>query len=445
MKKLILLFAVLYSTTTYSQLDAILGDTLSKTLEKYCDQLNVRSAVAAVTFPDGSTWEGAYGHCGNQPTTNEMLFEAGSNTKTMVAAITLLLEEEGKISIDDTLYHYLQPIKNVGNGITIKQLLNHTSGLFSYTSHPDFFTYINSNWNLFTSIDSTLEWFVDTPLYQPGSKWEYCNTNYLLLGKLIEHIEGKPLHEVMRNRLFTPNELDDSYLAFYENHNGIHTGSWFGSSYDPNPSESFMSMAWAAGGVICTAADLAKWAKVLYGGDVLSTTSYNKMIQLHPDGFGEGYGLGMAEWEYRGRKYYGHGGTTIQNSEMKYSVESDFSVVVVVNQSGFYQQPSVIQNKLIDIIEYHQKNFLSVAENTSLKDDIQVYPLPSSDFVKITSRSQRPMTSLSVFNASGQLVYSKNNPSASETLYKSELGTGMYFVKIQDIDGGITSKKIIFN
>src|SRR5690606_17409078 len=126
---------------------------------------NIKSAVAAVRFDDGSTWESARGNSDSAPTNENHLFEMGSNTKTMVAAIILQMQEEGKLLITDSIYQYIDTIANVSPSITIKHLLNHTSGIYDYTSDPDFADLVNNNLFLHIPPDTILANYVKAPLF----------------------------------------------------------------------------------------------------------------------------------------------------------------------------------------------------------------------------------------------------------------------------------------
>ena len=118
-----------------------LSDTLTKRLALLKQQQNVKSISAAVYFPDGSIWESAEGQLGNTgPLTIDHLMEMGSNTKTFVAAILLQRQEEGLLSLEDTIYQYINKLPHVPSGISIRQVLNHTSGIYDYTTHPRFAT-----------------------------------------------------------------------------------------------------------------------------------------------------------------------------------------------------------------------------------------------------------------------------------------------------------------
>ena len=218
MKNLLLsLIAIVLVLITNGQtLSENLSDTLTKRLAQLKQQQNVKSISSAVYFPDGSIWESSKGQLGNTgPLTTDHLMEMGSNTKTFVAAILLQMQEEGLLSLEDTIYQYINKLPHVPSGISIRQVLNHTSGIYDYTTHPRFATKINNNPIIVIPPDSLFN-FMDEPLFPVGSSWSYCNTGYVIAGLIIEAVDGKPFHESLRDRLLTPLGLQNTYLDVYE-------------------------------------------------------------------------------------------------------------------------------------------------------------------------------------------------------------------------------------
>ena len=418
-----------------AQLNLKYKTLLDQKFNDRAELLRLKGVAAAVVFPDGSVWSGAYGNYGEESLTTDVLFEIGSNTKTMVAATILLLEEDNKLSLSDTLYKYLTPLDNISYGITVEQLLNHTSGLYNYTNHPDFGAYVNSNWGSTVTPEEVLRRFVDAPEAKPGEGWAYSNTNYVLLGQLIEKIEGKPLNEVFRERLYIPLGLEDTYFAFYDSYTDIYPGTWLSNgTYLAEPGKAFMTAAWAAGAVISTPEDLAIWAHKLYGGDLLSPSSYQKMNTTIPLGTDISYGLGMFRDVYKGKEYLGHGGTTLQNSEMQYSTERDFSVATIVIEQGKANQANIIQNHLIDVVE-REIWLLSTPNETAKKFDFSLYPNPARGQMTISTNSPNSQL-LSIQNAVGEEVYTEFIQQIT-SLDVRQLSKGYYFAILTDEVSGL--------
>lgn len=445
-----LIVILLWSSTLTAQMSVQYVDTLEQTLTRLATENNLKGVASAVVFPDGSTWTEATGNHGTETLRTDMLFDIGSNTKSMVAAIILLLEEEGALSVDDTLYKFISPIEHVPHGITLKQLLLQRSGVSQYTRHPNFIGTLFSDRDHFWHPDSLLANFMAPPNFQAGTRWQYSNTNYLLLGKVIEAVEGIPFNQVLKNRLFSPLSLDSSYLDTYDTYTLKKTGYfWHTGQYFNDGFVSLMSATWAAGGVVSTPNDFASWCHQLCRGDVLSASSMDKMRTGHDFGGGNIYGMGIEEIQYKGKPYLMHGGTTMQNSEMHYSLESDFSVVTMDLDQGKDQETLKLQEALIDILEYaaNQQPPVSVVEHEKL-GQVNAYPNPSQQSMTVqfpsNSNSNTKENSIEIYSISGQLVTQQSGYQHEIQLNRSEIGNGLYILKAYQNRKLLSSQKIVF-
>lgn len=445
------LFAGLHSVN--AQMNLQYADTLRQVLEQCQLDEDMNGAAAAVVFSDGSVWSGSSGKYGTSTLNTDLLYDIGSNTKSMVAALILLLEEEGSLSIEDTLYQFIAPVQNVPNGITLKQLMNHRSGVFSYTSHPNFANTVFNDETRFLHPDTILANFVSAPEFNAGSSWEYSNTNYILLGKVIEAVEQKPLNEAFKARLFEPFGLQNTYLDQYDSYTQTKTGSWISANnYYGDNFISFMSSAWAAGGVVATPEDFAHWAHKLGRGDILSDSSMVKMRTGTALSGGATYGLGMFERQINGKTFLGHGGTTLQNSEMEYSLEDDFSVVVMNIDDGFYAEARRMQLKLIALAEFIEENHVedtatSISETVTQKIEVSTFPNPSNAQMTIQLEASASLGALrlEIRDITGRIVHQQAMISETMTLYKSDIGGGVYFASLYSNKGLVDSKRIIFH
>lgn len=444
-KRLVSTLCLVYACITLpAQMSKDYGTELDAALKERVDLLSVRGAAASVVFPDGSIWSSAEGTYGPNELTTDLLYEIGSNTKTMVAATILMLQQEGKLTIDDTLYSILQPLTNVSSDITIRQLLNHTSGLYDYTQHPDFFPFVNANWDAKIEVSRIFNRYMEPAPNAPGSRYAYCNTNYILLGMVIEKLEEKPIQEVLKKRISDPYGLNNTYLAFYDTYTDTHLGTWLSNgAYLADPGRAFLTGAWSAGAVISTPEDLALWAYELYSGAVLADSSFNQMTTTTDIGNGREAGLGMFTDTYKGKKYYGHGGLTLQSSEMQYSLERDFSVVTMVIEQNKSSQASLIQRKLIDIVD-RQLQLLSVSEHTLANVRVAIYPNPSHGAITIDIAHPNPVD-ITLTDMLGTVVYYSAN-SQKIRLERSGLKDGIYVVTITDpVNGHFTTRRIVMH
>ena len=226
----------------------------------------------------------------NQPDTK---FRIGSLTKQFTAALVLQLVEEGKIKLDGKITDYLPDYrKDTGDKVTIHQLLNHTSGIPSYTNRPDFFAEFSRDpYN----ITDFVKKFASGDLeYEPGSKYSYNNSGYSLLGAIIEKVTGKSYETVLTERIFKPLGMTNSG---YDNHAPLIQKR--ASGYEKRPSGYVnapyldMSLPYAAGSIYSTVEDLFKWDQALYQDKIISAE--NKKLMFTPGLGNYGYGIRITD------------------------------------------------------------------------------------------------------------------------------------------------------
>lgn len=220
-----------------------------------------------------------------EPTTT---YRIGSVAKQFTAVLVLKLVDRGKLSLSDSIDRYLRGLRPEWNAITIEQLLNHTSGLAR-----DFVQVARAAENL--PGDSLVAMAArDTLVSKPGTVYAYSNTGYMLLGVLIERVNGKPYGVVLRDEIAEP--LGLTSLGWCESMAGARAATGYIRSSDGKvspPIEQHVSQAIGAGAICSTAGDLAKWNQTLHGGRVLSAASYAAMTT--PRGAAKGrYGFGLA-------------------------------------------------------------------------------------------------------------------------------------------------------
>lgn len=274
--------------------------------------------VAAVGLADPDT--GAPLDCG-------MPFQIGSNTKMMTATVILQLMEEGRLSVDDLLSAHLPDMAARlpnGEAITLRQLLSHTAGVFSYTDNaPDGTPGLMEGDTTDPAAlvrPLTPEEAVDfvaahgTPYFAPGAEgeWAYSNTGYTLLGMIIERIEGAPVAEVFDRRIFQPLGMTDTFLWNDVPEAGFGLPrSWFAAPFDYETTDWNMSQGWAAGAVISTADDMHRFMAGLLGGALFEDAATLDLMEAGGPTTNAtllSYGLGLALKEGALR---GHGGQTL--------------------------------------------------------------------------------------------------------------------------------------
>ena len=281
------------------------------------------AALAAVTKADGSTVGVAVGK-GNLETGEAPPLDGeiriGSSTKTFTAVVIMQLVQEGKISLDEPIETYLPGLLR-GEGIdaskiTVRQLLQHTSGLPEYTDQTGHEDPV-ANRNNYYSPRDLLDFALKKPAdFAPGSQWKYSNTNYVILSLLAERVTHRPLAEQIAKRIIEPLGLNHTYYPNpgEEEIRGTHPHGYHRSSQGEleditrkDPSE-----AGGAGAIISTPSELNKFFQAVLDGTLLSQDSVAEMQKTVDTGgaLGNGYGLGLINYPLScGGSYWGHGGS----------------------------------------------------------------------------------------------------------------------------------------
>jgi len=346
-KLFLLITSGLILTSCLISEDKSLEQKLQIVLDKGIKKFKIRGVSAAIVFNYDSIWIGTSGVSHDNVTMKpDMLFSIGSITKNFVAALTLKLVEEGTLSLEDKLSEWLPPYPNVDSDITIRQLLNHTSGIYMFWNNDDLWDALKEDRNRIWTPEEVLE-YIKEPHFPAGESWRYSNTNFLLMGMIIEKATGTTLANGIKENLLKPNKLQNYYIWLADSipENQAHV---FGDNFQFGQSEmdltflpraSHESITYGSSGIVTTAPDLAKWCQALFEGEILSENSMNEMldfIDFRPQSNLKGYGLGVQKFRNAlsppGVKAIGHGGGNIGSTTyMVFLPGYHVSIVVMVN------------------------------------------------------------------------------------------------------------------
>jgi D-alanyl-D-alanine carboxypeptidase len=311
---------------------------LDSALEAWAAEPGHEGVSASVIFPDGTQWVGVGGVAGgNEPLREEQLIWIASITKTMTGAIVLQLADEGRLTLDDPVARWLPPRPNVDPSITLRQLLNHTSGLDNYTAGPSLGAAIAADPSKVFSSDELLA-FVGPPHFAPGARTEYSNTSFLVLGQVAEAVTGRSIVDLFHRRLWDPLQLREVFLPGYESPPGpVAPALGATGLVAPLDHMSVVSTGNSAFGLFANARAVARWGQGLFEGQVVSERMQQEMRTLVPAAGnipGEsGTGLGIRGYSYLGRRQYGHsGGASFGSSLLLYDPERHVTVAVLMNQ-----------------------------------------------------------------------------------------------------------------
>jgi D-alanyl-D-alanine carboxypeptidase len=304
----------------------------------------------AVRLADGSLYTGVAGDrqlSPRKPVDRDTVFAIASITKTFVTATVMQLVDEGRLSLDDRLSRFVPDFPNARN-ITIRQLLGHTSGLFDYFGNPAYARRVFAN-TARTWTPRQILRFVQAPVCAPGTCFRYSNTNFVLLGLVVEAVTGKDVSTVIRKRLLDPLGMEHTVFQPDEAtpRDAAHGHLWGGGAifYDQTgrsrvlPHQSASTVAWAAGAMASTPTDLATWASALYGGQVVSDEALAEMLTFRKR---DDYGLGTRTRDFAGHTAVGHlGGIRGYELAMWHFPDTGATIVVLTNRGLFSTDKTV--------------------------------------------------------------------------------------------------------
>jgi D-alanyl-D-alanine carboxypeptidase len=346
---------------------AIMKAHLQAELEAARVRLGIPGVSVTIIFRDGSSWTGTSGKAdvaGRVDVAADTAFALASVSKTYTAALILALAHDGVIDLDASARRYI-PEAVLDPRITIRQLLNHTSGLDDYFLHTPIDKALQADPDAFWSVKRTLK-YVGKPYFPPGRGWHYSNTNYLYLGLIAERVTGVPLATELRKRFFGPLDLERTWYQAVEKPIGplAHGYRFAGAKVTAAPIDlstkarvapfrSVITAAGGAGSIAATSSDAARWARLLYSGDALGPEMTAEMLagvaatsNYHPR---VPYGLGVQAFPIGGRLAVGHSGRLLGfRSAMRHLPDSGVTIAVLTNQSR--ADPGVIVADLLGIL-----------------------------------------------------------------------------------------------
>ncbi len=324
------------------EIDPQLATVFQTTLYQQRDALDAIGLSVAVSLPGGAVWSGATGinSVANDSLNVNQLMGIGSVTKTLTAACIMKLQEEGLLDIDDAISNYLPPYTNVNPDITIRQLLNHTSGVYNYSNNAALAVDLFMNPQTVWTAEEIIQQYVLSPVFEPGTSWEYSNTNYLLLGLIIESVTSQSYNIAIRERFFTPLGLSTFYLFPQEDIPLDVSHLWIDLYNNDNPVDidaqgisrnALFSTAFSSGALLATPSEVATWLHQLFEGNVLSSESLAAMQDWIETGDNKYYGLGLEMRSYGGKQIIGHVGSIGYRTEAYYSPDDHISIAVHTN------------------------------------------------------------------------------------------------------------------
>jgi D-alanyl-D-alanine carboxypeptidase len=298
----------------------------------------VPSASVAIVKDGKLAYVHAYGQARldpPMPAAPQMQYSIGSISKQFTAAAVLLLQQQGKLSIDDPVGKYLPDLTRA-NDVTLRMLLSHTSGYQDYWPED----YVMTSMMEPTTAQHILDVWGKKPLdFDPGTKWQYSNTNFVIAGRIVEQVSGQSLISFLQQKVFTPLDMTGVYNTDASRLPATDPTGYFRYALGPLRPAPKEGQGWmfAAGELAMPARDLALWDISLMDRSLLQTASYDEMFKEVPlkNGKGSGYGLGVFLGTRDGHRYIEHSGEVSGFvSENIVFPEDKASVTVLTNEDA---------------------------------------------------------------------------------------------------------------
>jgi CubicO group peptidase (beta-lactamase class C family) len=356
--------------------------------------------------------------------TPETVFHIASISKNILAAVVLQLVDEGKLRLDDDVTKYVPEAPTLGHQVTVRQLLNHTSGIYSFTSLPD----AANNERLELTHEQVLGLIKDKPFdFEPGTRWRYDNSAFYLAGMVVERVTKQEYGAYVREHVFKPLGMSSASLC-YARMVVPHLAS--GYEVDGGALVNAAFMTWKspfAGGAVCaTATDLAKWQAALDSGRVLTPSSLALMRTptTLADGTKIDYGLGTRLGSLDGHRVLGHTGSGGGYRTVLASFPDDhLTVAVLINTYDGSAPPADMAADIARAVFGLKKNVLL---------DL---PVPSAELAALTGKYDSDEAIAEIFARDGKLHFrileSQSEGvllSQAEKVYAIDENTEVHFV-----------------
>lgn len=441
------IFALLLTFTCFffpslAQFPTSLAESLQEQLDNSVGS-GLHGVSACVTLADGSEWHGTAGVNGvGNPITDTTLFHSASLTKSHVAACAMQLVEEGSLDLDAAWTTYVTEPLAVDDAITVGQLMTHTAGIADYLE-------VSGSAGLILD-EPTYSWtpeaiFEDaisaTPSFSPGTDFQYSNSNYVLLGMIIASVEGQPLAQSLRERIWEPIGLNHTYFGGFETLAGSEAGVWwnFGNGfndYSDIDQTSMLSFAYAAGNLVSTPNDQARFMDALLSGELVDPASLTTMQTWTSESFGSwtaGYGYGLHHASgVSGANVIGHDGYYSNMTSTYKHLDLGFTIATATNTNGPWNALFVsLYNEVLDAAVN------SVDENTSVPV-IWPGPNPTNGKIRIVGMEFDQVVWASDMAGNVQLLRAESD----SELDLSALSPGVYILRLEG-DQGLRQFRVI--
>jgi D-alanyl-D-alanine carboxypeptidase len=342
---------LLLAAQTVDTIDPALRGRIDRIASQVLEQTGVPSASVAIVKGDKLVYTHAYGsarlatdNTPAVPATADMRYSIGSISKQFTAAAILLLQQEGKLSLDDAVGKYI-PGLTQGDKVTIRQVLSHTSGYQDYWPEDYVMTPMLQPESSQQILDA---WGKKALDFEPGAKWQYSNTNYVIAGRIVEIVSGHPLMDFLVDRVFRPLGMHSVWNSDEAKLTQADATAYYRHALGPLRPAPKEGRGWmfAAGELAMTAHDLALWDESLISQSILSSESYKQMfteVKLN-DGTSTHYGLGVFVVDQNGHTIVEHSGEVSGFvSDNAVGVDEGVAIAVLTNQDAVGAASAIVK------------------------------------------------------------------------------------------------------
>ncbi|MFE9259020.1 serine hydrolase domain-containing protein [Streptomyces sp. NPDC006879] len=341
------------SESEFPALTPAVAAQLDAAVRKVMAQADIPGVTVGLWAPGKGSYVSTFGVSDKDtgaPMNPGMYTRIGSETKTFTVTAVLELVDENKIGLDDPIGTYIDGVPG-GDKITLRELAGMRSGLFNYSADPDFQQALSDNPRRHFPPQELLDYSFKHPVqFAPGTEFEYCNTNLILLGLLVEKVSGLPLGEFIERNILEPADLPHTVFPRGAEFPEPHPQGYTQLSPDQgirNATNWNPSWGWAAGAMISDLTDMRSWARILATGTLLTPQTQAERLKTGPSNIpGSGYGLGI----FNVQGWIGHNGSLPgYQTLVVYLPEAEATMVVFLNTDISFQgnEPSTLLGKAI--------------------------------------------------------------------------------------------------
>ena len=363
-----LALAALSTCTLFAQLPADLEKKLDEKISSTLKLAGAPSVSVAVVEGGKLVYAKAFGAAdlaAGRAASVETRYAVGSISKQFTAAALLMLEEQGKLSLDDRVSKYFPDLTRAGE-VTIRQLLSHISGYEDYAPQD----YIIPEWTRPTTPQAVVEHWARKPLdFDPGTKWQYSNTNFVLAAQIFEKVSGRSLVEFLREKIFAP--LDMQSASDWPPGQPADATAYTRYAVGPPRPTQREAAGWyyGAGELAMTPADLAKWDIAFLGRKILSARSWDELereVKL-ANGDSTHYALGLALGEIDNMPVFDHGGEVSGFISSNTVFPTRQGAVVVLSNQDVVNMVGPLSRQIATLVFAPERKEFSAADTAQVR------------------------------------------------------------------------------